>query len=314
MNQIIPKAFALYRLCSSLPNQITNSFKEDEDEDEEEKEKEKEQEKEEEEEDEEDDEKEKEEDIFIKNFIEYMIKEKHDITEILGENSLYLTFFIIFKKFPTNFFDYLRKEYPPCNCERTCYCDRKENLIKNILKNIIISIAQSGKENYTYFNYIIHYFYSENHTFYRPGFDHIRGKFVKREGINDRSAREVLFDIFKEIIRKHNYLQDKEDYAFYPGDPALFYPEQPYDECREMHKEKETLYRKIFFDIIIPGYVSCFLSYETGVDPVIFCLLDKYGVNLDLDVVRDIVQYNGLNYEELRDDIERSNKRVEKYF
>jgi hypothetical protein len=81
-----------------------------------------------------------------------------------------------------------------------------------------------------------------------------------------------------------------------------------------MHKEKETLYRKIFFDIIIPGYVSCFLSYETGVDPVIFCLLDKYGVNLDLDVVRDIVQYNGLNYEELRDDIERSNKRVEKYF
>jgi len=221
---------------------------------------------------------------------------------------------MIFTKFPDKFCDYLKEKYPPCDCEK------KKNLIKNILKNIIFSIVQSGEKNYIYFDYIVNYFYSEKHIFYYPQFKLKNTdvswcdiEYVEIDGINNLSVREELFNIFNEIIRYHKYVQDKEnkpDYTFYSGDKEFFYYGQSISECREMHRKKAMLYYKIFFDIIIPKYVTCFLSYETSVDSTIFCL-DKYNVKLELDVLNDIVEYSGLNYEGLRKNIEESNKRTE---
>ena len=231
-------------------------------------------------------------------FINYAKEKNNNIIENLwiGGESRYSIFFMIFKKIPLIFFEFLREHYPP-------YVNKiKKDVIKKILKNIIISIAQSGEENYTYFDYIIDYFYSETHAFYYPRFN------VK--GVNNLSARKVLFDIFREIIRYHHYIQNNRDYTFHRRDKAFFYIGQPEGECREMHGKNATLYHKIFFDIIIPGYVTCFLFYETGVDPAIFCL-DKCGITLELDDVRNIVEYSRLNYEELRKIVEKSNKRCE---
>jgi hypothetical protein len=231
------------------------------------------------------------EDDVYGEFINYA-KDKNNIMENLwmGGESRYSIFFMIFKKIPLIFFEFLREHYPP-------HVDKiKRDVIKKILKNIIISIARSGEENYTYFDYIIHYFYSETHTFYYPRHKIIGpGEYVYLEGLNNLSGREVLFNFFKEIIKYHRFIQTNINYPLPPGGRALFYSGQLESECREMHGKNATLYHKIFFDIIIPGYVTCFLSYETGVDPAILCL-DKCGVKLELDVVKDIAEYFGLNY------------------